>query len=94
MRRSEAFRRAQEDRKRAKYRKVLRTENTKYIIHETPQQIEKRVAKMAITPHPNKCQCCCNPRHSTWYSGETRLTLQERRSKISEEEVLKTDLQS
>jgi hypothetical protein len=25
------------------------------------------------------CQCCCNPRHSTWYSDEEKKTIQERR---------------
>ena len=84
MHRSRSFRRDQKDRKRIKYKKILITERAHYGAYETTAQLEERAARMATTPHPNKCQCCCNPRHSIWYNNETKLTLQERQAKDSE----------
>ena len=39
----------------------------------------KHQRKMAETRKPCSCEMCCNPRHSGWYKGEGKLTMQERR---------------
>jgi len=81
--RGRSFRRLQILRKRNKFRKIIHEEWCP--LHESQKDTEKRVAKMATTPKPNKCQCCCNPRHSTYSDGETKLTMQERRAKRAAE---------
>jgi hypothetical protein len=82
MQRSEAFRRSQRDRKRAKYLRVLRDRdaqhyNLKY--RSSLEELKVIAAKMAEAPQMNQCQCCCNIRRSNWYSKEEKLTMQERR---------------
>lgn len=83
MHRDRGFRRLQILRKRTKFRKIIHKEWCP--LHESQKDTEKRIAKMAITPKPNKCQCCCNPRHSIYYNEDTKLTMQERRAKRAAE---------
>jgi hypothetical protein len=87
MKRDREFRRAQAERKKNKFRKIISEEWG--TLHESQKDTEKRIAKMAITPKPNKCQCCCNPRHSSWHTEDEKLTMQERRAKREAEYAMK-----
>lgn len=75
MKREKIFRLSQRDKRMNKYKKILLSQNF-------TGDLDKIASKMAVTPHPNKCQCCCNIRRSNWYSLDEKLTLQERRNNI------------
>lgn len=75
MKRSETFRRTQREKKINKFTKIIKEQK----LVGNKNDIELRARKMAITPHPNKCQCCCNIRRSNWYSKEEKLTPGERK---------------
>ena len=55
----------------------------------TEKELDKWVGLKAATPHPNKCQCCCNLRRSNWYTKDEKLTMQERRAKREAEFEMK-----
>ena len=38
---------------------------------------DRAVGKALATPHPCSCECCGNPRR--WFTGDEKLTIQERR---------------
>ena len=80
MKRSRAFRRAQIERKKNKFRKASRRLDFGSPLI-TEKELQKWVGLKASTPKLNQCECCCNPRHSTYSSKETKLTMQERRAK-------------
>ncbi len=88
MNRTKEYRLAQLSRKRNKYRKVLLSQESKLRPQhkDNPEAFERRVSKMVETPKPNKCQCCCSPRYSSWCSKIEKLTLQERRSILDEKD--------
>ena len=88
MRRTREYRRAQLERKKNRFRKDARTMNFGPI-PITEKELDKWVGLKAATPHPNKCQCCCNLRRSNWYTKDEKLTMQERRAKREAEFEMK-----
>lgn len=87
MRRTEDFRRFQTEKKKDKFFKIFKKANKKLLrFKSTDEELHKEACKAAATPHRNKCQCCCNPRHSSWYTKEEKLTMQERRANITDQE--------
>ncbi len=83
MERTKEFRIHQKERK---VNKAFRELKSWGFIHETDAQIKARAKKMADNMKCNKCQCCCNPRRSSWSKGESRLTIQERKAPEPEPE--------
>lgn len=49
------------------------------------EEYHKHLAKVAETKTPCSCHMCRNPRHSDFYKGDQKLTMQERRFKESGE---------
>jgi len=84
MGRSKEFRLHQKDRKIKRAFKVVKTWN---LSKETDEELKVRAKKMADNMKCTKCQCCCNPRHSIWYRGEKRKTIQERKAPEPKEEI-------
>ena len=84
MNRSKEFRIHQKERK---IQKAFRALKEWKILHETDEEILARAKKMADNMKGTKCQCCCNPRHSIWYKGESKKTVQERKAPEAREEA-------
>jgi len=80
MKRNRAYRRVQAERKKNKFRKILKKRYFRFL-PITEEEFHKQIGRMSTTPKANKCQCCCNPRHSSWYTEDEKLTMQERRAK-------------
>jgi hypothetical protein len=95
MNRTKEYRLAQLSRKRNKYRKVLLSQESKLrpLHRDNPKAFELRLSKMVETPKPNKCQCCCNLRRSSWNTKEEKLTMQERRDKYQVRYELEYDIE-
>lgn len=84
MGRSREFRLHQKERKVARAFKTLKSWG---IIRETDEELKIRAKKMADNMKCTQCQCCCNPRHSIWYKGEGRKTIQERKAPEPQEDL-------
>lgn len=81
MGRSRDWRRAQRARiiaRTERYMRVVRYFNREYY-DQHPEEVRAEVCKRARTRHPCSLSCCGNPRR--WFSGQSRLTMQERRAR-------------
>jgi len=80
MSRSKEFRREREKVQKTKSRKLLRRWWKVGTKIEEPS--DRAVGHMTSTHRrPCSCEMCCNPRRSVLSSGESKLTIQERKDK-------------
>ncbi len=72
---------------RRHHRERLKAKRKNYHTWPGRQNDVKRIAFYVDTPTPCSCDGCGNPRHNKWSKSEC-LTIQERRFKEEDEELL------
>jgi len=81
---------------RRHHRERLRRKRRGYHGNDTwkendPVYVEETASFYVNTPCPCSCDMCCNPRHSIFYKGVSKLTIQERKelckNKIDMQEI-------
>lgn len=71
--------RSRAERRHHRRRMMNKVKKFNWIEGNNPEHTKKRIRQIADNRKICSCEMCCNPRHSEWYNGTTKKTMQERR---------------